>query len=78
MGKKHTTVQRSDVKSNHAGNTRVLKRADSKPYIFFDRHKNWRPYLAVTRNGNHELLPVSRRVAEELLSTGFSPGNSGS
>lgn len=33
------------------------------------------PCLYVTRYGNTETLPISRRVAEELIAAGFSYGN---
>ena len=73
-----TVVASRDVKGRYNKKTRELKRADYRPYIHFDKHNNDRPSLAITRFGDHELLPISRRVAEELLANGFSRGDCGS
>lgn len=60
------------VKSSINGKVRRLRKADKKPGIYIGGEK---PALCVTRHGNLELLPISRRLAEELIAAGFSFGN---
>ena len=57
---------------------RQLKKADFKPtvQIYHNGQNNkGRCYLATTRYGNTETLPISKRVAEELIALGFDYGN---
>lgn len=60
------------VKNWVDNSVRNLRKADMKPMI---QLTNGKQYLLVTRYGNCEALPVSKRVAEELIACGFSFGN---
>ncbi len=66
-------VPQKSIKGSIDGKIRNLKKADIKPYIYLP-HKG-RPQLSVIRYGMSEGLPISRRVAEELIAAGFSYGN---
>lgn len=66
-------VDQKMVKDNLANGTRLLKKATYKPFIKVPMGKNdtVRHTLWVTRNGEVESLPISKRVAEELIAAGF-------
>lgn len=68
-----TTVQHFHVKSFINGKVRNLKKADMKPQVQLPR--DGLPSLLVSRYGNCECLPISRRVAEELIAAGLSYAN---
>ncbi len=66
-------VLKSHIKGSIDGNVRDLKRADMTPQVHLAHGQ--RPVLVVIRNGNGESLPISRRVAEELIAAGFGYGD---
>lgn len=67
--KTKTIVTKQQVKSNINENFRVLKKSDWKQISIRNGKK---AELSVCRNGNLECLPISRRVAEELIAAGFA------
>lgn len=71
-------VPENHVKSVIDGNIRQLKCADHQPTVFLPHKpgsKNPSPAMMVVRDGNSELLPISRRVAEELIAMGLCCGS---
>lgn len=62
------------VKGSVNGKVRVLRKADSKPQLVIPSDGG-KPSLAIIRYGNCECLPISKRVAEELLAAGFNYGS---
>lgn len=70
---KTTCVTKKCVKSVIDGKVRKLRKADGKPSVHIPR--TGKASLMVTRYGNTEALPISRRVAEELIAVGFGYGN---
>lgn len=70
---KPPSIYKGDVESTIDGKVRCLKKQDFKPMVQIQRGK--KPVLVITRLGNTESLPISRRVVEELIAAGFSYGN---
>lgn len=69
-------VPESHVKSVLSGNVRQLKKADKKPIVNFAADEpRARPSLTVIRDGEAHVLPLSPRVAEELIAAGFAHGS---
>lgn len=69
-------VPASHVKSVLSGNVRQLKKADKKPLVnFAGDEPRARPSLTVIRDGETHVLPISPRVAEELIAQGFGYGS---
>lgn len=63
-----------------SGKLRNLPKADYKPQVHISvKRRNGKNlaqhHLVTTRNGFVTLLPISRRVAEELIASGYSYGN---
>ena len=62
------------VKGSVNGKVRHLKKADYKPQVVVPSDGG-KTSLVVIRHGNAESLPISKRVAEELIAVGFAYGN---
>jgi hypothetical protein len=62
------------VKGSVNGKVRVLSKPDFEPEVIIPSNGS-KTSLVVIRNGNAETLPISRRVAEELIAAGFAYGD---
>lgn len=66
-------VTQKCVRGSINGKVRELALPDAKPTVSVPRDAD--PKLVVTRYGNTEALPISVRVAEELIALGLPYGD---
>jgi len=62
-------VTEKDVKHQISNTIRQLRKADRRPQVYLP--KEGKPSLVVTRLGMTAMLPISNRVAEELIAMGL-------